>query len=309
MPKVADLIKDATASTGTGNITVSGAPLAGFFTLSSFLAVNDTFPYIIDDGVGNVEIGIGTYTAANEFSRTTVTRSTNADALVNFAAGTKTVRVDLTDVMIDRGLTDSTTCAATHTGTAIPLTARRCEVTCDNDNDLDIGTLANGIIGQRLIVSVVSLGGSTTCSFKITGTFVGITEYVFPGNPLGQSVELLYTSGGWVVLNTTTLDNETTAATSATTGTITVYPGRSRIITCTPSGALTLNASGGKRGQICTFHFTTSGTTAYTITFGTNFRKTATLSTGTTSARYFSVTFLCLDGTVWTEIARTGAQS
>ena len=98
------------------------------------------------------------------------------------------------------------------------------------------------------------------------------------------------------------------AATSATTGTMTVNMTNS-IITITPTGNCTFNASGGTAGQIITFHITTSGTTSFTLTFGTNFRKTGTLATGTTSARFFSVSFMCIDGTVWTEIARTTVQT
>lgn len=36
---------------------------------------------------------------------------------------------------------------------------------------------------------------------------------------------------------------------------------------------------------------------------------TGTLATGTTSARFFSISFRCLDGTIWTEIARTASQT
>lgn len=98
------------------------------------------------------------------------------------------------------------------------------------------------------------------------------------------------------------------AATSATTGTITV-PMTSSIITVTPTGNMTFNATGGVAGQIVTFSITTSGVTSFVLTFGTNFRKTGTLATGTTSARFFTVTFRCLDGTTWTEIGRTAAQT
>lgn len=98
------------------------------------------------------------------------------------------------------------------------------------------------------------------------------------------------------------------AAAPATTGTMTV-PMTSSIITITPTGNCTFNASGGVAGQIITFHITTSGTTSFTLTFGTNFRKTGTLATGTTSARFFSISFRCLDGTIWTEIARTASQT
>lgn len=98
------------------------------------------------------------------------------------------------------------------------------------------------------------------------------------------------------------------AATSATTGTITVNM-ITPCVTMTPSGNATLNASGGVAGQMLVFSFTTSGANSFTITFGTNFRKTGTLATGVTTARFFTVTFLCLDGTTWTEIARTAVQT
>lgn len=98
------------------------------------------------------------------------------------------------------------------------------------------------------------------------------------------------------------------AATSATTGAMTVNM-VSSVITITPTGACTLNASGGVAGQVVTFSITTSGVSSFVITFGTNFRKTATLATGTTTARFFTVTFICLDGQIWSETGRTAAQS
>lgn len=101
---------------------------------------------------------------------------------------------------------------------------------------------------------------------------------------------------------------EGSAATSATTGAMTVNMTTS-IITITPTGACTFNASGGVVGQIVTFIITTSGTSSFTLTWGTNYRKVGTLATGTTSARFFSVTFVCVNGTIWQEIARTAAQT
>ncbi len=93
---------------------------------------------------------------------------------------------------------------------------------------------------------------------------------------------------------------------SATTGTISV-PMITRIVTITPSGACTFNATGGVAGQVCTIVITTSGTTTFILTFGTNFKSTATLLTGILSAKKFAVTFLCLDGTTWIEQSRTAA--
>lgn len=98
------------------------------------------------------------------------------------------------------------------------------------------------------------------------------------------------------------------AATSATTGTMTVNM-TTAIVTITPTGACTFNASGGVVGQIVTFIITTSGTSSFVLTWGTNFRKVGTLATGTVSARFFAVTFVCVNGTLWQEIARTAVQT
>lgn len=97
------------------------------------------------------------------------------------------------------------------------------------------------------------------------------------------------------------------ATTAATTGTMTVQMGYSNVITVTPSGACTFNALGGVIGERCTFIITTSGTSSYVLTWGTNFKAVGTLATGTTTAKKFSVSFVCVDGTIWQETGRTAA--
>lgn len=94
----------------------------------------------------------------------------------------------------------------------------------------------------------------------------------------------------------------------ATTGTMTINMTAS-IITITPTGACTFNGSSGVAGQLCTFYVTTSGVSSFVLTWGTNFHTTATLATGTTTAKIFTITFICLNSTTWTEISRTAAQS
>jgi hypothetical protein len=99
-----------------------------------------------------------------------------------------------------------------------------------------------------------------------------------------------------------------TAATSATTGTMTVaLPNGDGVITITPTGACTFNGTGGKPGARVTFIITTSGTSSFVLTWGTNFKTTATLATGTTTAKVFAVSFVCKDGTTWVETGRTTA--
>lgn len=99
----------------------------------------------------------------------------------------------------------------------------------------------------------------------------------------------------------------TTAATSATSGTMTVNM-TTTIITITPTNACTFNGSGGVTGQRATFVITTSGSSSFTLTWGTNYKTVGTLATGTTTAKIFCVSFLCTNGTQWVETGRTAAQ-
>lgn len=103
------------------------------------------------------------------------------------------------------------------------------------------------------------------------------------------------------------------SSTPATTGTITVNPYFKSGYTITPTGDCTFNATvasyvaKGYRGGKCVFTITTSGTTSYTLTWGTNFRSQGALSTGTVSGKVFKVVFDCSDGNTWEEVSRTTA--
>jgi hypothetical protein len=92
-----DRICDTSTSTGTGNFTLAGA-LTGFDTITNWVGTGDTFEYLIEavdtNGVptGDWELGVGTYSAANTLTRTTVLRSSTGSA-VNFTSGNKRVHL------------------------------------------------------------------------------------------------------------------------------------------------------------------------------------------------------------------------
>ncbi|WP_426111020.1 sialate O-acetylesterase [Massilia sp. PWRC2] len=101
---IADRVKDTSTSTGTGNFVLSGTPATGFQALSAIGATGSTFGYVIDGGA-EWEVGTGTITATNTFSRSP-TASSNAGALVSFSAGTKTVFHSVTAKQFGAGIVD-----------------------------------------------------------------------------------------------------------------------------------------------------------------------------------------------------------
>jgi hypothetical protein len=94
---IADRVKELSVTTGTGAITLGGA-VTGFESFNTAFGVGPSFDYCIEsiDGAtgapnGPWEIGSGHLSGAATLVRDTVRQSSNADALVNFAAGTKNV--------------------------------------------------------------------------------------------------------------------------------------------------------------------------------------------------------------------------
>lgn len=93
-------IQETSTTTGTGNLTLAGA-IAGFQTFASRMSVADTCWYSIEAvdayGIptGSWEVGLGTYSATNTLTRTAVYESSNSDAVVSFAAGTKRIALSV----------------------------------------------------------------------------------------------------------------------------------------------------------------------------------------------------------------------
>ena len=101
MALLADRVKETTTTTGTGTIALAGAP-AGFQSFNTAFA-NGSLVYYVIQSNADFEIGIGT-TGAGTLARTTVLQSSNADALVPFAAGVKDV---FCSYVADRAVTTS----------------------------------------------------------------------------------------------------------------------------------------------------------------------------------------------------------
>lgn len=105
MPLFADRVRDTTITTGTGSITLSGVPPAGFQSFATGLGASSVFvSYCIADQLGsNWEVGKGTFNGTTTLTRDLVRASSNANALVNFEAGIKDVFVTAAARNIDNG--------------------------------------------------------------------------------------------------------------------------------------------------------------------------------------------------------------
>jgi hypothetical protein len=90
---LADRVKDTTTTVGTGSVTLSGSPPAGFQSFGAAIGNGNTTYYTINGG-NEWEVGIGTYNSAGPvLNRDTVLSSSNGGSLVSFSIGTKDVFV------------------------------------------------------------------------------------------------------------------------------------------------------------------------------------------------------------------------
>lgn len=89
-----DRCMETATTTGTGDITLAGA-VTGYRTFTSAIGLSVLFEYCIEavDGngipTGEWETGTGYLSGTSTLVRTQVSASSNANALVNFSAGTK----------------------------------------------------------------------------------------------------------------------------------------------------------------------------------------------------------------------------
>ena len=85
---VKDRVKETTATTGTGTLTLAGA-VTGFQTFTSVLSNSDTTYYaIFESSTGQFEVGLGTFTSSGTtLARTTILESSNSGNAINLTAG------------------------------------------------------------------------------------------------------------------------------------------------------------------------------------------------------------------------------
>lgn len=276
---IADRVRESTTTTGTGTITLAGA-VAGFQSFSVIGNGNTTYYAISDSVAGTWEVGIGTYTSAGTtLARNTVLESSNAGALVNFAAGTKdvfctqpaerAVYVVGTDVVASNSATVPVTTGGTGATTAA--TARTNLGATTVGGNLFTLTNPSAITFPRFNAdnSVSSLDAATfrTAIGAGAGT---VTSVAVSGGTTG-----LTTSGGPITSSGTVTLAGTLALTNGGTGKTTAPAAMANLMgyttTATAAGTTTLT-------NTSSYYQIFTGATTQTITLPV----TSTLQTGWT---------------------------
>ena len=197
--------------------------------------------------------------------------------------------------------------------------------TITRGNNLEYVPSASLVTGPRMLVSGgvnpisgLALDNATdTQIFRfivigtaaVSGTFSGGT---INNTPIGQATASL---GAFTVLTASTSltvsGNSTSTTlydaiqTLSTGATISLDPTTGGLFNLTPIQSSTINvASVPAKHQRIVIHVTTSGTSSYNITFGTNLKSTGTLATGTVSGVTYTIGFEG-NGTNFYETGRT----
>lgn len=198
---LADRVKDTTTTTGTGSVTLSGSPPAGFQSFGAAIGNGNTTYYTISGG-SEWEVGIGTYNSTGVvLNRDTVLSSSNSGSLVNFSAGSKDVFVTYP---AERSVNEdaSGNVNINITGSAVTATTAT-NLAAGAAGSVPYQTAAN----TTAFVATASgvLVGGTTPSFSTAPTLTGTNFTAIPNAALSNSAVTVGTTAISLGATSTTL--------------------------------------------------------------------------------------------------------
>ena len=134
-------------------------------------------------------------------------------------------------------------------------------------------------------------GGGTAPNYFLGNVSIGATTQTEKLTVTGNIKATQQVAGGY---------------TAHTAGTVAMALATNSVVKVTPNATATFTTTVAPAGSRAAVIIVTSGTTSYTITFGTGFLTTGTLATGATTAKTFVIEFVS-DGTTMIETSRTTA--
>lgn len=256
MANLGDRVQESTNTVGTGTIALGGAVL-GYRSFNSSFTNGTVVFYTIDDGAGNWEVGYGTV-GTGTLSRDTVLESSNANALVSFPAGTKSVFCTAPSIALlpdqagkttgsfltSNGTTSSwgTLSSPPPIGSVTPNTGAFSSATIGTLNGVlkgtsgSVSTATSSDITTTLGYTPVNKAGDTmtgALNLPSNGLTVGTTQLVASGGNVGigtgsPSAKLTVVSGtnNGIVVNDGTVNTiiYNTSSTNGSVGTTTNHP-------------------------------------------------------------------------------------
>ena len=211
----ADRVRDTSTTAGSGSFSVSGTAPSGYRTFSAVLSVSDTFYYSIQHQTLNEwEVGLGTYSSADTFARTTIYSSSNAGSAVTFSAGTKDVFITMAasrSIQLDAS-GNVTPATGTYTRATITATAGQTSFTANYTVNY-VQVYVNGILLN---------------SADYTAT-TGTTVVLAAAAAAGDIVDVIalnigtFTSGGYTRTTYTATGGQTTFTAAYTPNYVQVY--------------------------------------------------------------------------------------
>ncbi len=173
-------------------------------------------------------------------------------------------------------------------------------------------TTGKTVVGFRS-AHPIATGGGNSWNFYANGTAPNYFEGQVSIGTATLTASKFYVSGNAAISSTLSVTGNITGGaqiagkyTALANGATAMALATNAVVKVTPTATATYTTTVAPAGSRASIIVLTSGTSSYTITFGTGFTTTGTLATGTVTAKTFVIDFVS-DGTSMIETSRTTA--